>query len=80
MGQYVTSQERLWEFFLPGYTGDFRVEGTSIVHSSLMQVQVDSMISPVPEPGTTALAGSGLIVLGTCRLVRRWRRRKSRNV
>ncbi|MHB1036087.1 MAG: PEP-CTERM sorting domain-containing protein [Pirellulales bacterium] len=74
-GTWVTTQERLWEFFLPGYTGDFRVEGASHVHSSLMQVRVDSMIASVPEPGTIALAATGLITLGACRTVRRIRRR-----
>ncbi len=79
-GSWVTVQERLWEFFLPGYTEDFRVTGTSSIHTSLMQARVDSMISSVPEPGATALAGSGLIALGACRIVRRWRRGKVRSV
>ncbi|HLA84353.1 MAG TPA: hypothetical protein VJL29_06140 [Thermoguttaceae bacterium] len=76
-GSWVTVQERLWEFFLPDYTEDFRVTGTSSIHASLMRARVDSMISPVPEPGAAALAGSGLIGLGACRIVRRWRRRKN---
>ncbi len=54
----------IWEFFLPGYTGDFRVQWTTPIHSSFDQLRVDSMIastafSPsfVPEPTSLALAG-----------------------
>lgn len=70
---YATTQEQLWEFFLPDYTDDFRVVGTNSVHSSLMQVRVDSMI--VPEPAAIVLVGMGLIALGAYRIVRRGRRR-----
>ena len=72
-GNPVTTQERLWEFYLPGYFDDFRVVGTSNEHSNLMQVQVDSMI--VPEPAAIVLFGTGLIVFGVCRIIRRTRRR-----
>lgn len=74
-GNLVTTQERLWEFYLPGYFDDFRVVGTSHVHSSLMQVQVDSMISSVPEPGAIVLAAAALVALGAYRIVRSMRRR-----
>ncbi len=71
---WATTQERLWEFFLPGYTDDFRVVGTNTIHSSLMQVRVDSMI--VPEPAAIVLVGMGLIALGAYRIVRHVRHRQ----
>ena len=64
----VNLQVLLWEFFLPGYTGDFRVQWTEIDDSSLDQLRVDSFIaasalSPtsfvfqsIPEPSGLALA------------------------
>lgn len=63
MGE-VTLAVQIWEFFLPGYTGDFRVQFTEEIHSSFDQLRVDSMItgtafapSFVPEPTSLALAG-----------------------
>lgn len=55
-----------WEFFLPGYTGDFMVKSASIVHSSFKEMRVDSMVSSsntafnttvIPEPATLLLFG-----------------------
>lgn len=37
-------QELIYEFWLPGYTGDFRVEFDLIVHSSFQHLRIDSMI------------------------------------
>ena len=70
---WATTQERLWEFFLPGYMDDFRVVGTNSIHSSLMQVRVDSMI--VPEPASFVLFGLGLFSLGAYGIVRQVRHR-----
>jgi len=62
----VIQREEIWEFFLPDYVGDFRVQGDVIVHSSFDQIRVDSAISSVafaptnvPEPATMALIGLG---------------------
>jgi hypothetical protein len=66
---YATQQEQYWEFFLPGYTGDFRAKSESIVHSSFQQLRVDSMIADsafavtVPEPATMAILGFGGLLL-----------------
>lgn len=79
MGQFVTTQERLWEFYLPDYFDDFRVVGHSRVDSSFLAARIDSMIAPVPEPGTITLAGAGLLALVACRLARRNRRRSAEN-
>jgi hypothetical protein len=68
----VTLQTKIWEFFLPGYTGDFRVRWTEQVHSSFDQVRIDSMIASsafapsfvaVPEPTALALVGACLLGL-----------------
>jgi hypothetical protein len=63
MGE-VTLAVQIWEFFLPGFAGDFRVQFTEEIHSSFDQLRVDSMISStafapsfVPEPTSLALAG-----------------------
>ena len=55
---------QIWEFFLPGFTGDFRVRLTEEIHSSFDQIRIDSMISYtafapsfVPEPTSMALMG-----------------------
>lgn len=74
IGQYVTTQERLWEFLLPNYTGDFRVTGANMVHSSLMQLRVDSMLTPVPEPSAVVLVGIALVAVGMFRIIRRRQR------
>ncbi len=75
---WSTTRESLWEFYLPGYTGDFRLVGANSIHSSLLAVRVDSMITePVPEPGAAALGGMLLVGIGLVRLVRRSHRRRS---
>ena len=66
---YVTQQEQYWEFFLPGYTGDFMVKSDSMIHSSFQQLRVDSMIADsafavtIPEPATMAILGLGGLLL-----------------
>lgn len=82
----VELEIRLWEFFLPDYTGDFRVKWESIGHSSFDQIRVDSMIAPtafsptqfttsaigVPEPTAIVLAAlCGLGVIASSRRSRR---------
>ena len=65
----VIQQEQKWEFFLPGYTGDFMVKSESIVHSMFQQIRVDSMITgsafavTIPEPATMAILGLGGLLL-----------------
>ena len=63
----------IWEFFLPGYTGDFQVRWLQSIHSSFDQLRIDSMITPVgfvptqftfaqiPEPGAVGLVLLGLV-------------------
>ena len=83
----VDYQELIVEFWLPEYTGDFRVAFDQKVHTSLDSLRVDSMIvaaaqgggSPfantaVPEPSSlvlASLAGLGLVGFG-------WRRRRNK--
>jgi hypothetical protein len=69
----VTIETFIWEFYLPGYTGDFRVQWDEIVHSSFDQLRVDSMvtesalpITPIPEPASVIL-----LVLGSLAVSRR---------
>lgn len=62
----------IWEFFLPNYTGDFRVQWTQGIHSSFDQLRVDSMIAPtafaptdfvtqvIPEPSSLVVGLLGL--------------------
>lgn len=65
----VTQQEQKWEFYLPGYTGDFMVKSDSIIHSMFQQIRVDSMIADsafaatVPEPATMAILSLGGFLL-----------------
>lgn len=67
-----TIQVQIWEFFLPGYTSDFRVKWTEEAHSSFDQVRIDSMIAQsafepsfaaVPEPASLALVGVSVLGL-----------------
>ncbi|HEY4760046.1 MAG TPA: PEP-CTERM sorting domain-containing protein [Thermoguttaceae bacterium] len=74
----VTQEERLWEFFLPGYTDDFQVRWQNQVHSQFKQLRVDTMIAQtafplisVPEPNMFCLLAMGAVSLGIFRLSRR---------
>lgn len=76
----VNYREDIWEFYLPGYTGDILIGGDIKIHASFDRFRVDTMItdsafSPtaVPEPATYA-AALGVITLGVV-LRRRQRRR-----
>ena len=66
----VGYEEVIWEVFVPGLVGDFRVTADVMVHASLQAFRVDSLVS-VPEPGACALFGSGVIGL----ILRGYRRR-----
>ena len=49
----ATQQELLFEFWLPGYTGDFRVDFDVIVHSSFQHLRIDSrIVNPADFDGT----------------------------
>jgi hypothetical protein len=62
----------IWEFFLPNYTGDFRVRWTEMVDSSFDQLRVDSFITAnalaptaytfqqIPEPSSMVISLLGL--------------------
>jgi hypothetical protein len=66
---------QLWEFYLPNYSGDFRVRWTEVDASSFDQLRVDTFLSPnalpatpftfqvIPEPTALALVLSGLVGL-----------------
>ncbi len=70
-------EANIWEFWLPGYTGDFRVAWEQTIHSTLDVARVDSAIvqaaqggstpfgQVVPEPASLALlaCGSALVTL-----------------
>lgn len=58
----VTIEFLIWEFFLPGYAGDFQIVSESIVHSSFGGMRVDTQLSPtafaiIPEPSSLLLVG-----------------------
>jgi hypothetical protein len=62
----IALETRIWEFFLPNYTGDFRIQWDEIVHSSFDELRVDTMIAEsafpiteVPEPASAALVALG---------------------
>lgn len=72
-------QQYAWRFFLPDWTGDFRVQWDQTIHSSLDAVRVDSFVtdqpfSVVPEPASAALMGVVMVGLA----MRRQRRRVAR--
>ena len=45
----VPQQELVFEFWLPGYTGDSRIQFDTIIHSSFQHLRVDSMIMEAEE-------------------------------
>ncbi|GAB4108499.1 MAG: hypothetical protein Kow00105_15760 [Phycisphaeraceae bacterium] len=70
----VTQREEIWEFFLPNYTGDFRVQADVIAHSSFDHIRVDSALgqsayapTAIPEPASCALWAAGTVMLLTRR-------------
>lgn len=65
----VTFENWIWEFYLPGYTGDIQITSTSIVHSSFDAIRVDTLITDaalpitIPEPATLILLSmTGLLL------------------
>lgn len=58
----VAYQELIFEFWLPGYTGDFRVEWEQIVHSSVDTLRVDTMIAAGAGGGGTPFPLTGAAV------------------
>jgi hypothetical protein len=81
----VDYQELIYEFFLPNYTGDFRVDWDQKVHATIDTLRVDSMIAPqafsltgvsavtTPEPSSMLLC-----VLGGLTVAAMSRRRRRR--
>ena len=49
-------QELIYEFWLPGYTGDFRVDWDQTVHAAIDTLRVDSIIAVQDVGGTTPFA------------------------
>lgn len=58
----VQYEELRWDIYLPGFTGDFKISFNEMVHSSLQVMRIDSSVA-VPEPGTLAMLGMGLVGL-----------------
>jgi hypothetical protein len=46
----VTQREEIWEFFLPGFGGDFVVQAQLKMHASLRQVRIDTLRTAGAEP------------------------------
>lgn len=66
----VSYQELIYEFYLPGYTDDFRVDWDQVVHATIDTLRVDSKTTPqaygitnVPEPASLALIGLGGLIM-----------------
>lgn len=64
----ITVETRIWEFYLPGYNGDFTIASDSIVHSQFRELRVDTAIADqayaiTPEPASLALLGAGLVLI-----------------
>ncbi|MCG8508393.1 MAG: dockerin type I repeat-containing protein [Rhodospirillales bacterium] len=49
----VLLREEIWEFYLPEHTGDFRVSGDVIVHSSFDRLRIDSALTAVQFAATS---------------------------
>lgn len=69
MGE-TTVEWLIWEFYLPGYAGDFEILSESIIHSQYRELRVDTAIAgaaypitPVPEPTSLLLLGVGAVLL-----------------
>ena len=65
----TTFAENIFEFFLPGYTGDFTLAWTQNVHAGIEAVRVDSYltaeplpITAVPEPASLTLLAAGVLL------------------
>jgi prepilin-type N-terminal cleavage/methylation domain-containing protein len=54
-------QELLFEFWLPGYTADFRVRWQEVVHSSFQHLRVDTFIVEASAPEDADFDSSGLV-------------------
>lgn len=62
----VTQQEVIWEFYLPNYTGDFRVRADVAIHSRFSALRIDTMAAQQPFAVTSVLGpyeldGDGVI-------------------
>ena len=66
----VNYQELVYEFWLPGYTSDFRVDWNQMVHATIDTLRVDSMIAAEalgggsPFPATVVPEPSSFVLLG----------------
>lgn len=82
----VDYQELIFEFWLPGYTGDFRVSWGQMIHATIDTLRVDSIIAAQdigggsPFPTTTVPEPSSLALLGIAATALAWfgvKRRRS---